>query len=74
MAFHILPPLVLPIAEVSPHTGHGEVLAVTVEGGEAVVLTGGKPPVLVQDGLTAELVMFKGQVLLCRAVVGIFRA
>ncbi len=44
VALYVLPLLVLPIAEVSPHTGYGEVLAAAVEGGDAVVLTGDKPP------------------------------
>jgi len=33
VALYALPLLVLPIAEVGPHTGHGEILAAAVEGG-----------------------------------------
>lgn len=74
MAFHILPLLVLAIAEIGPHTGHGKVLPAAIQRRNAVVLAGDKPPVLVQDGPAGELVMLKGEVLLRRAVVGIFRA
>lgn len=74
MALYVLPPLVFPIAEIGPHTGHGEVLPAAVQRRNAVVLAGNKPPVLVQDGPAGELVMLKGEVLLRRAVVGIFRA
>ena len=74
VAFHVLPPLVLSVAEVGPHTGHGEVLPAAVQRRNAVVLAGDKPPVFVQDGPAGELVMLEGEVLLRRAVVGIFRA
>ena len=74
MAFHVLPLLVFSIAEIGPHTGYGEVLLAAIQRRNAVVLTGDKPPVLVQDGLAGELVMLKGEVLLRHAVVGIFRA
>lgn len=68
------PLLVFPIAEIGPHTGHGEVLPAAIQRRNAVVLTRDKPPVLVQDGPAGELVMLEGEVLLRRAVVGIFRA
>ena len=74
VAFHVLPPLVFPIAEIGPHTGHGEVLPAAIQRRNAVVLAGNKPPLLVQDGPAGELVMLEGEVLLRRAVVGIFRA
>ena len=74
MAFHIFPLLVFSIAEIGPHTGHGEVLPAAIQRRNAVVLAGDKPPLLVQDGPAGELVMLKGEVLLRRAVVGIFRA
>ena len=74
MALYVLPPLVFAIAEIGPHTGHGEVLPAAIQRRNAVVLAGDKPPMLVQDGLAGELVMLKGEVLLRRAVVGIFRA
>ena len=73
VAFHILPLLVFPIAEVGPHTGHGEVLPAAIQRRNAVVLAGDKPPVFVQDGFAGELVMLKEQIPLRRAVVGIFR-
>ena len=69
-----IPLLVFSIAEIGPHTGYGEVLLAAIQRRNAVVLTGDKPPVLVQDGLAGELVMLKGEVLLRHAVVGIFRA
>ena len=59
MAFYIFPFLVLAVAEIGTHTGHGEVLPAAVEGGDSVVLAGDKPPVLVQDGLADELVMLE---------------
>ena len=74
MALYVLPPLIFAIAEVGPHTGHGEVLPAAVQRRNAVVLAGDKPPLLVQDGPAGELVMLEGEVLLRRPVVGIFRA
>ena len=31
VAFHIFPPLVLPIAEICPHTGNGKILPAAVQ-------------------------------------------
>ena len=59
MAFYVLSLLVLTIAEIGPHTGHGEVLPAAVEGGDSVVFAGDKPPTFVQNGLAGELVMLK---------------
>ena len=59
MAFYIFSFLVLAVAEIGPHTGNSEVLPAAVEGGDAVVLAGDKPPVLIQDGPAGELVMLK---------------
>ena len=38
MALYVLSLLVPTIAEIGPHTGHGEVLSSAVEGGDSVVL------------------------------------
>ena len=43
VAFHIFPPLVLPVAEICPHTGNSKILAAAVQRGQPVVLTGDKP-------------------------------
>ena len=60
VGLHIFPLLVLPIAEIGPHTGHSEVLAATIQRRNAVILAGDKPSILIQDGLAGKLVMFKG--------------
>ena len=59
VAFHIFPPLVLPIAEICPHTGNGKILAAAVQRGQPVVLAGDKPAGFIKDGLHGKLVMLK---------------
>ena len=59
MAFYIFPFLVFAVTEVGSQAGNSEVLSVTVEGGNAVVLAGDKPPVFVQNGLAGVLVMLE---------------
>ena len=73
VAFHIFPPLVLPIAEICPHTRHGKILAAAVQRGQPVVLAGDKPAGFIKDGLHGKLVMLKKQVLFSGSVVGVFR-
>ncbi len=73
VAFHIFPPLVLPIAEICPHTGNGKILPAAVQRGQPVVLAGDKPAGFIKDGLHGKLVMLKKQVLFGGSVVGIFR-
>ena len=38
VAFHIFPPLVLPIAEICPHTGNGKIFLAAVQRGYSVIL------------------------------------
>ena len=59
VAFHIFPPLVLPIAEICPHTGNGKILPAAVQRGQPVVLAGDKPAGFIKDGLHGKLVMLK---------------
>jgi len=73
VAFHIFPPLVLPIAEICPHTGNGKILPAAVQRGQPVVLAGDKPAGFIKDGLHGKLVMLEKQVLFGGSVVGIFR-
>ena len=60
MAFHIFPPLVLPVAEIGSHTGNSEILALAVEGRNAVILPRYQPPIFIKGGLHGKLVMLKG--------------
>ena len=73
VAFHIFPPLVLPVAEICPHTRNGKILPAAVQRGQPVVLAGNKPAGFIKDGLHGKLVMLKKQVLFGGSVVGIFR-
>ena len=50
VAFHIFPPLVLPIAEICPHTGNGKILPAAVQRGQPVVLAGDKPAGEIRTG------------------------
>ena len=74
VAFHIFPPLVLPVAEICPHTRNGKILAAAVQCGQPVVLTGDKPAGFIKNGLHGKLVMLKKQVLFGGSVVGVLRA
>ena len=73
VAFHIFPPLVLPIAEICPHTGNGKILPAAVQRGQPVVLAGDKPAGFIKDGLHGKLVMLKEKILFGGSVVGVFR-
>ena len=74
VALDVLALLILAIAEVGTHTGNREIILAAVQGGNAVILSRHKPPVCVQRGLHGELVVCKGQVFFCVAVVDVFRA
>ena len=50
VAFHIFPPLVLPIAEICPHTRNGKILPAAVQRGQPVVLAGISLPVSSRTG------------------------
>ena len=73
VTLYVLPLLVFPITEIDPQAGNGEVLPAAVQRRNTVILTRDKPPISVQNGLAGKLVMLKSEVLLCRAIVGIFR-
>ena len=62
MAFHIFPPLVLPIAEIGAHTGNNKILSAAVQRGQPVVLAGDQPSLFVEGWLHSKLVMLKGQI------------
>ena len=74
MALDILALLILAIAEVGAHTGNCKIFLAAVQGGNAVIPSRHKPPFCVQRGLHGKLVVRKGQVFFCIAVVGVFRA
>ena len=73
VTFHIFPLLVLPIAEICPHTGNGKILRAAVQCGQTVVLARDKPAGFIKDGLHGKLVMLKKQVLFGGSEVGVFR-
>ena len=60
MALYVLPFLVLAVFEIGAHTRYGEILAAAIQRGNAVIVTGDKPPVFIQCGLHGKLVMLKG--------------
>ena len=74
VALNVLALLILAIAEVGAHTGNGKIFFAAVQRGNAVILSRYKPPLLVQRGLHGKLVVRKGQVFFCVAVIGVFRA
>ena len=74
MAFHVLPLLVFPVAEIGAHAGHREVLFVAVQCGDAVVPARNKPAVLIAAGFHGEFVMLKGEVYFGGGIVSILRA
>ena len=73
MAFHIFPPLVLPVAEIGAHIGNGKIFVAAVQRGHPVILAGDQPPLFVKGGLHGKLVMLKEKILLGGSVVGVFR-
>ena len=73
VAFHIVMALVFAILQIRSHAGNGKILTVTVERGDAVVLSWNEPSVVVENGLHGELVMLEKQILLRIAVASVFR-
>ena len=61
-------------AEIGPHTGNSEILALAVEGRNAVILPRYQPPIFIKGGLHGKLVMLKCEVGFRCAIVSIFRA
>ena len=74
MAFHIFPPLVLPVAEIGAHIGNGKIFVAAVQRGHPVILAGDQPPLFVKGGLHGKLVMLKGQIGFGGSVIGVLRA
>ena len=74
VALYVLFLLIFSIAEVGAHTGNCKIFLAAVQGGNTIILSRHEPPLLVQRGLHGKLVVRKGQVFFCVAVVGIFRA
>ena len=60
VALYVLPLLVFPIVEIGAHTRYGEILPAAIQRGNAVIITGDKPPVFIKGGLHGKLVMLKG--------------
>jgi hypothetical protein len=60
VALYVLPFLVLAVFEIGAHTRYGEILAAAIQRGNAVIVTGDKPPVFIKGGLHGKLVMLKG--------------
>ena len=73
VAFHIAPIQVLAILQIRSHAGNGKILALTVERGNAVILSWNEPPIFIQNGLHGELIMLEQQIFLRVAVSGVFR-
>ncbi len=74
MAFHIFPPLVLPVAEIGAHIGNGKIFLAAVQRVNPVILAGNQPPPFVKGGLHGKLVMLKGQIGFGGSVIGVLRA
>ena len=74
VALYIFLFLIFAIPQIGAHTGDCKIFFAAVHCGNAVVLPRHKPPLLVQRGLHGELIVFKGQVFFCVAVVGVLRA
>ena len=60
VALYVLPFLVLAIMEIRAHTGDCKIFITAIQRGNAVIVTGDKPPVSVQCGLHGKFVMLKG--------------
>ena len=60
VALYVLPFLVLAVFQIGAHTRYGKIFITTIQRGNAVIVTGDKPPVFVQCGLHGKLVMLKG--------------
>ena len=73
VALYVLPPLVLPIAEIGTHTGNGKILPAAVQRRQPVALAGNEPSVFVKDGFHGKLVMLEHEVTLGGSVVGVLR-
>jgi hypothetical protein len=59
VALYVLTFLVFAVFEIGAHTRYGEIFPATIQRGNAVTVTGNKPPIPVQCGLHGKLVMFK---------------
>ena len=60
VAFHVLPFLVLAVFQIGAHTRYGEIFPAAIQRGNAVIVTGEKPPIFIKGGLHGKLVMLKG--------------
>ena len=74
VALYVLFLLILPVAEIGAHTGNSEIFLAAIQRGNAVVLPRHKPPIFIKGGLHGKLIVCKGQVFFCVAVVGVLRA
>ena len=60
VALYVLPFLVLAVFEIGAHTRYGEIFPAAIQRGNAVIVTGEKPPIFIKGGLHGKLVMLKG--------------
>ena len=74
MRFDLAPVHIFPESLIRAQTGDGEIVPAAVQSGEADIFSRNEPPLSIEDGFHADLVMLKGQVLLGGGVVRIFRA
>ena len=59
VALYVLPFLVLTVFHIGAHTRYGEIFITTIQRGNAVIVTGEKPPIFIKRGLHGKLVMLK---------------
>ena len=60
VAFHVLPLLIFSVFQIGAHTRYGEIFITTIQRGNAVIVTGEKPPIFIKRGLHGKFVMLKG--------------
>ncbi len=59
VALYVLPLLVLAVFEIGAHTGDCKIFITAIQRGNAVIVTGNKPPIFIKGGLHGKLVMLK---------------
>ena len=59
VALYVLPFLVLAVFQIGAHTGDCKIFITTIQRGNAVIVTGKKPPIFIKSGIHGKFVMFK---------------
>ena len=59
VALYVLPFLVLAVFQIGAHTGDCKIFITTIQRGNAVIVTGEKPPIFIKSGLHGKFVMLK---------------